>query len=119
MASAKGCFQFAQHRSAGKAEVQVKAGYLASPQVSGVAGAQFGHRDRSIDVIESFDRGPGVKHFVARPCAVRKKRSDHGHVRSSKFSAKRGHNILPSFINVDAAKRSEERRVGKECRSRW
>src|SRR3712207_8834498 len=29
------------------------------------------------------------------------------------------HHPSPTFANVEAANRSEERRVGKECRSRW
>ena len=30
-----------------------------------------------------------------------------------------GPSILPREVIEDTAKRSEERRVGKECRSRW
>src|SRR3712207_9521717 len=37
----------------------------------------------------------------------------------SELSLKGSHNLENSLFIISAGKRSEERRVGKECRSRW
>ena len=42
----------------------------------------------------------------------------HGHYDDTQFDEDR-EQLIAEFLEKDIDKRSEERRVGKECRSRW
>src|SRR5215471_16034255 len=59
---------------------------------------------------------PSRKYFIAASCDSRRRRRAMPH---SRYSGRDSTSSAMNIVSRSLAARSEERRVGKECRSRW
>src|SRR5215471_12070356 len=80
--------QFAEHRAAGEAEINVKSFKLLTGQIFRVPAAKFGNGDGRVNVIEHFHRSMGAENCVDRFARVGEIGADHCNLSVVELAAK-------------------------------